>query len=248
MPSVSGKQAANLTQRSNASTCGHAPSSRRPSNFARRGRLVESNNSELAGQSRGRGLHEVRSIAGRLGTAPAIRSGCAAAVRAVWTSSVGGEPERKHRAWFLDRQRRLVLRGGGVALPAVPCRRALKIHRTPPRRARLARPSSRQPATPSENLVRHPPSGQRPKASTSTRPELPYVELRAPPRRRPRRQYGDGSMSAASWNTSQTILDPGNRAAETWTAGRGGPCRQWRRLGRTAGWTVFRLPSGVDGK
>ena len=143
---------------------------------------------------------------------------------------MGGEPERKHRAWFLDRQRRLVLRGGGVALPAVPCRRALKIHRTPPRRARLARPSSRQPATPSENLVRHPPSGQRPKASTSTRPELPYVELRAPPRRRPRRQYGDGSMSAASWNTSQTILDPGNRAAETWTAGRGG------RVANGAGW------------
>jgi len=41
------------------------------------------------------------------------------------------------------------------SIPAVPCRRALKIHRTPPR---WAWPSSRRAGAPSANLVRHRPS------------------------------------------------------------------------------------------
>ena len=60
---------------------------------------------------------------------------------------------------------------------------------------------------------------------------------RAPTRRCPRRRYEEGTSSLASWNSSRAILGPGNRAAETWTAGHGGHSA-------IRGWTVLHLPSG----
>ena len=140
--------------------------------------------------------------------------------------------ERKHGAWFLDRQRRRVLRGGGVLTP--PCR-AAALSRSTARRHAAHAWHGRPAAAPSANLVRHPPSGRRRPPAQSFRPSNCA-----------HRRNGD----AVDTTTAPCPRQAGTCREQFWTrdgvAGR--PYRQWRRLGRTAGRTVFRLASGVDGK
>lgn len=58
----------------------------------------------------------------------------------------------------------------------------------------------------------------------------------------------DGTSSLVIWNKSRTVLGPGNRPVETWTAGRGGRVANAAdRVGPQGGrYFVYRL--GVDGK
>jgi hypothetical protein len=150
--------------------------------------------------------------------------------------------ERKHRAWFLDRQRR------GVLSPwrFLPCR-AVPPRSQDPQHAWHGRSA----ATPPANLVRHPPSGrsrppvhgQSSRLSNCTRRRDGVDTMKA---------ADDGTLSPESWNTSRTIMGSGNQAAETWTAGRGGHVANGAgRVGTQGGryfvyrpgWTVNEIPS-----
>ncbi|PAN35711.2 hypothetical protein PAHAL_6G266900 [Panicum hallii] len=198
------------------------------------------------GARRGRAPRAVASspVHRRERTAIESRLSAAPPPSAAWTSSMGGEeapslvPRPESDAVF------------SVAFPILP-HRAAALSRSTARNhaahAWHARPGAVKPPRPQRTQF----PTQRSKPSTSTRTEQPSVDLRAPPRRRPRRRYDeadDGTSSLVIWNKSRTVLGPGNRPVETWTAGRGGRVANAAdRVGPQGGrYFVYRL--GVDGK
>ena len=156
---------------------------------------------------------------------------------AAWMSGPPPWAERKHRAWFLDRQRRCVLRGG-VALPAVPRSQDPQHAATPRTLGTAVQPLGGWRTRFAEGAAAQGVHQYTPRAAVR-RTARAAATASTPSIRR--RHHVRGKLEHVVNNSG-----PGKPGSGDLDGGAGRPCRQWR--GRTPGWTVFRLPSGVDGK